>query len=80
MYFGTDYHPEHWVYPYAGTPEEPENRWEEDAAGYEARLEAQVIGKLHGIDGLFVWYALMNHQLEDGDARAGLPDPRLGAP
>lgn len=31
MYFGTDYYPEHWVYPYAGTPEEPESRWDRDA-------------------------------------------------
>lgn len=31
MYFGVDYHPEHWVYPYAGTEEAPESRWEEDA-------------------------------------------------
>ena len=31
MYFGVDYHPEHWVYPYAGTPENPEARWEKDA-------------------------------------------------
>ncbi len=31
MYFGVDYHPEHWVYPYAGTPEEPEKRWTRDA-------------------------------------------------
>ena len=31
MYFGVDYHPEHWVYPYAGTPENPESRWERDA-------------------------------------------------
>ena len=31
MYFGTDYYPEHWVYPYAGTPEEPESRWQRDA-------------------------------------------------
>lgn len=31
MYFGADYHPEHWVWPYAGTPEEPESRWERDA-------------------------------------------------
>jgi len=31
MYFGVDYHPEHWVYPYAGTPENPETRWERDA-------------------------------------------------
>jgi beta-galactosidase len=31
MYFGVDYYPEHWMYPYAGTPEEPESRWEKDA-------------------------------------------------
>jgi beta-galactosidase len=31
MYFGTDYYPEHWVYPFAGTPEQPESRWERDA-------------------------------------------------
>jgi len=32
MYFGVDYYPEHWVYPYAGTKENPEARWEEDVA------------------------------------------------
>ena len=31
MHFVADYYPEHWVYPYAGTPEEPESRWETDA-------------------------------------------------
>jgi beta-galactosidase len=31
MYFGADYYPEHWIYPYAGTAEEPESRWERDA-------------------------------------------------
>src|SRR5260370_429068 len=31
MYFGVDYYPEHWVYPYAGTPEKPESRWQQDA-------------------------------------------------
>ena len=31
MYFGADYHPEHWIYPLAGTPENPEERWERDA-------------------------------------------------
>jgi beta-galactosidase len=30
MYFGADYHPEHWVHPYAGTAEEPESRWKKD--------------------------------------------------
>ena len=31
MYFGVDYHPEHWVYPFAGTREDPEARWRRDA-------------------------------------------------
>ena len=31
MYFGVDYHPEQWVYPYAGTPEKPEAQWGVDA-------------------------------------------------
>ncbi len=30
MYFGVDYHPEHWVHPYAGTAAEPEARWKRD--------------------------------------------------
>jgi beta-galactosidase len=32
MFFGVDYYPEHWVWPYAGTPEEPEARWKQDVA------------------------------------------------
>jgi beta-galactosidase len=32
MYFGVDYHPEHWVYPYDGTPDDPEARWRTDVA------------------------------------------------
>jgi hypothetical protein len=34
------------------------------------QVAGQAIGKLHGIDGLFVWYALMNHALEAADCRA----------
>ena len=30
MYFGVDYHPEQWVYPYGGTREKPEAVWERD--------------------------------------------------
>jgi beta-galactosidase len=30
MYFGVDYYPEHWVYPYAGIAEKPEDRWKRD--------------------------------------------------
>jgi beta-galactosidase len=32
MFFGTDYYPEHWVFPYAGTADNPEGAWERDAA------------------------------------------------
>lgn len=31
VYFGVDYHPELWVYPFGGTKENPEARWAEDA-------------------------------------------------
>ena len=31
MYFGADYYPEHWVFPYAGTADNPEGAWERDA-------------------------------------------------
>jgi len=39
MHFGVDYYPEHWVYPYAGTAEAPESRWERDV---ELMLDAGV--------------------------------------
>jgi beta-galactosidase len=31
MFFGADYYPEHWVFPYAGTADNPEGAWEHDA-------------------------------------------------
>ncbi len=31
MYFGVDYYPEHWIFPYGGTAEKPESEWERDA-------------------------------------------------
>ncbi|MBL6763661.1 MAG: beta-galactosidase [Verrucomicrobiae bacterium] len=31
MYFGADYYPEHWVFPFDGSEEEPESRWDIDA-------------------------------------------------
>ena len=31
MYFGVDYYPEQWVFPYGGTAENPEGAWEQDA-------------------------------------------------
>ena len=31
MYFGVDYHPEQWVFPYGGNAENPEAEWQHDA-------------------------------------------------
>jgi beta-galactosidase len=31
MHIGADYYPEHWVFPYDGTEEAPESRWDTDA-------------------------------------------------
>ena len=31
MYFGVDYYPEHWVFPYGGSAENPEGQWVQDA-------------------------------------------------
>ena len=31
MFFGVDYYPEQWVFPYAGTADAPEGAWENDA-------------------------------------------------
>jgi len=31
MYFGVDYYPEHWVFPYGGSAENPEGSWVRDA-------------------------------------------------
>jgi len=33
------------------------------------QIDGEMIGKLHGLDGVFVWYALMNHPLEYEDCR-----------
>ncbi len=49
MYFGADYHPEHWVYPYAGTAEKPEARWKQD-------IELMVAAGMNAVRmGEFVW-------------------------
>ena len=49
MYFGVDYHPEQWVYPYGGSAENPEAAWQRDV---ELMQEAGVnVVRL----GEFVW-------------------------
>jgi beta-galactosidase len=59
MYFGADYHPEHWVHPYAGTAAEPEARWKRDielmlAAGINAvRMGEFTWGLCEAQEGVF---------------------------
>jgi beta-galactosidase len=36
MYFGVDYHPEQWVYPYGGSAEKPEDAWQRDVEFMQA--------------------------------------------
>jgi len=36
MYFGVDYYPEQWVYPYGGSREKPEGAWERDVEWMQA--------------------------------------------
>jgi beta-galactosidase len=42
MYFGVDYYPEQWVFPYGGTAENPEGAWERDA-GLMAKAGINVV-------------------------------------
>ena len=47
MYFGVDYYPEQWVYPYAGTAEQPESQWAKDAELMaEAGINVVRVGEL----------------------------------
>ena len=49
MYFGVDYYPEEWVYPYGGTADKPEAEWERDA-------ELMVTANINVVRmGEFVW-------------------------
>ena len=45
MYFGVDYHPEQWVFPYGGTPGNPESQWQTDAELAEAAFNVVRIGE-----------------------------------
>lgn len=59
MYFGVDYYPEQWVFPYAGSAENPEAQWVQDAqlmrtAGFNiARIGEFTWGLCEKEDGKF---------------------------
>jgi len=88
MYFGVDYHPEQWVYPYGGTKENPEAEWEKDA---EMMLSAGVnvvrIGefcwglcerKEHKFD--FAWMRRVMDQLGKYDIKVIVATPTAAPP
>ena len=78
MYFGVDYHPEQWVYPYGGTAEDPEASWKRDAelmqnAGINVEPVAPTEGVPMYVSGFMIpknapnkegGYAYMNAMLE----------------
>src|SRR6202167_490065 len=88
MYFGADYHPEHWVHPYAGTPENAESRWKEDielmvAAGMNiVRMGEFVWGLCEPREGKFdfAWLKRLMDLLGKEDIKVVLATPTAAPP
>ena len=88
MYFGADYHPEHWVPPYGGTAEDPEARWKEDielmvAAGMNTvRMGEFVWGLCEPHEGQydFSWLKRVMDLMADEDIKIVLATPTAAPP
>lgn len=88
MYFGADYHPEHWVWPYAGTAEDPEARWRQDielmvAAGMNvARMGEFVWGLCEPEEGQydFKWLGRVMDLMGKEDIKVILGTPTAAPP
>ena len=88
MYFGADYHPEHWVHPYAGTAEEPEARWKTDielmvAAGMNTvRMGEFVWGLCEPVEGEFdfSWLKRVMDLMAEEDIKVVLATPTAAPP
>ena len=88
MYFGADYHPEHWVHPYAGTPEDAEARWKGDielmvAAGMNiVRMGEFVWGLCEPREGEFdfSWLKRIMDLLANEDIKVVLATPTAAPP
>jgi beta-galactosidase len=88
MYFGADYHPEHWVHPYAGTAEDPEARWKQDielmvAAGMNAvRMGEFVWGLCEPREGEydFAWLQRVMDLMAEEDIKVILGTPTAAPP
>jgi len=88
MYFGVDYYPEHWVYPYAGTAEEPESRWKQDvelmlAAGVNiVRIGESAWGHFEPTEGKyqFDWLKRVMDLMAEADIKVVLGTPTAAPP
>jgi beta-galactosidase len=88
MYFGVDYHPEHWVFPYAGTAEEPEARWKRDAELMQAagvnvvRIGEFVWGLCEPEEGKFNfdWLKRVMDVMRDAQIKVVLATPTAAPP
>ena len=88
MFFGVDYHPEHWVYPYAGTPDDREARWKQDvelmvAAGVNAvRMGEFVWGLVEPEEGKFdfAWMKRAMDLMHANGIRVVLATPTAAPP
>ena len=88
MYFGVDYHPEQWVFPYGGTLENPEAQWQVDAklmvkAGINVvRLGEFVWGLCEPEDGKFQfdWLKRAMNVLGENGIKVVLATPTAAPP
>ncbi len=88
MYFGVDYHPEQWVYPYGGTKEKPESAWERDAelmqkAGINVvRIGEFIWGLCEPEDGKydFGWLKRVMDLMEEAGIKVVLATPTAAPP
>lgn len=88
MYFGVDYHPEQWVHPYAGDPENPEAAWTQDAelmaaAGFNvARIGEFIWGLCEPKDGQydFAWVRRAMDVLAERKIKIVLATPTAAPP
>ncbi len=88
MYFGVDYHPEQWVFPYGGTAETPEAEWQHDVelmvkAGINVvRLGEFTWGLCEPEDGKFdfAWLKRVMDLLGDAGIQIVLATPTAAPP
>jgi beta-galactosidase len=88
MYFGVDYYPEHWVYPYGGTADNPEGAWQRDAdlmvkAGINVvRLGEFAWGLCEPAEGQydFTWLRRVMNLLAERDIKVVLGTPTAAPP